>query len=271
MISISRLPQHMDIQQDILEQNWLVLSVHEHVVNLVAQHNANKLFCLSAASLPLLPFSAQTPDFYNLSWEEPVISFSPSGIFLNFSQAQRIDLSASFAPIHLKKQAIAIAMQQCRLYMTTSFFCSNEPKIIQINQQLNILPVYILNNSMLAACRIVKKIIGLGAGLTPSGDDFLCGFLLALSLKPLLFKEFTGFLQNYLQTDFTEQTSLISSYFLSYALKNIYAENLCHIQKAILNDNPHAISQHIKHSAQMGHTSGADTLLGLYTGLSAIA
>lgn len=271
MISISRIPQHISIKEDILYDSWLVLSLHEHIVNLVAQNDKNKLLSLTSPLLPLLPFSVQSHEFYSLSWDRPVISFSSRDFLLDFNHAQKIDLSAQLSAKNIEAKAVLYAMDQCRLYMKASFFCSAEPAITQIYDDLKKLPFYMQNNLMNRACQMVQKIIGLGAGLTPSGDDFLCGFLLASSLKPALFTEFTRFLQHHIKIPLNQQTSLISSYFLDYALKNIYAENLWHIRKGVLDNNSKAITQWITKTAPMGHTSGADILLGLYYGLSAIS
>ncbi len=268
MISISRIAEHINIENDILCDSWLVLSLHEHIVNLVAQNNKSKLLSITSPILPLLPFSLQTHELCSLCWDRPVISFSSHDFLLDFSHVQKIDLTAYSHTRNIDTKAILYAMEQCRLYMKASFFYDAKPAIAQIYDDLEKLPFYVQNNFMDVAYQIVKKIIGLGEGLTPSGDDFLCGFLLALSLEPTLFTAFTTYLQYHIKTPLTQQTTLISSSFLSYALKNIYAENLWYIQKGILDNNPKAIAQWIAKTAQMGHTSGADILLGLYHGLS---
>lgn len=94
--------------------------------------------------------------------------------------------------------------------------------------------------------RKLEDLLGLGKGLTPSGDDFLIGFLAANRLARRNVS---------LNLDFN-RTNYISGEFLRYALNGIFSEDL---NEFLTKD----ISK-IKNIISYGHTSGSDTLLGIY-------
>ncbi|NCA82739.1 MAG: DUF2877 domain-containing protein [Opitutae bacterium] len=99
----------------------------------------------------------------------------------------------------------------------------------------------------------VKLIRGCGEGLTPSGDDFLCGWMLALRLRripaplPTILKSARG-------------GNRVSNAFLEMAAQgrvNVAVKNLLQAPSAA---RVHAV-------CGFGHSSGADLLCGLRYGL----
>lgn len=110
-----------------------------------------------------------------------------------------------------------------------------------------------------------RGLIGLGPGLTPSGDDMLTGALaalysnqklLALNRYPLILPDFQSLL--------TLTTSVSCSY-LDSAARGQFSTPLVRLMGRLAHsrDSETAIRDLLGH----GHTSGADTLLGLVTGL----
>lgn len=114
----------------------------------------------------------------------------------------------------------------------------------------------------------VERLIGVGYGLTPSGDDFLCGFyfafscllpdnmqLMKLRMKILsLKKQMSDISYQMIDTYFNGEGNEIFYRFLSAVLKNdVYL--LPDIFKEIL---------------MFGSTSGTDIMVGILTGLSLI-
>lgn len=102
-----------------------------------------------------------------------------------------------------------------------------------------------------AGARLVR---GCGEGLTPSGDDFLCGWMLALRLRrrtaplPAILSAALG-------------RNPVSNAFLEMAAQgrvNIAAKRLLQAPSAA----------RVKQVCAFGHTSGADLLCGLRFGLS---
>lgn len=111
------------------------------------------------------------------------------------------------------------------------------------------------------AAQSLAGLIGLGIGLTPSGDDFLCGVLAGLILRG---KENHPFALS-LRREITSRrfdTNDISRAFLDCSVQ-------CHFSPAVnsLADLPSAEGI-LKVFSAIGHSSGIDTLCGVAYGLS---
>ena len=111
-----------------------------------------------------------------------------------------------------------------------------------------------------AACRI----IGLGGGLTPSGDDWLCGVLAGL----YALREFPG-TGSYLQALQLElpkhlhNTNDISARFLEVAAAGYFPEAVCSLADALNRAQFPALYRALDTILSMGHSSGADLLSGI--------
>ncbi len=107
------------------------------------------------------------------------------------------------------------------------------------------------------AARELSRLIGLGLGLTPSGDDFLCGMLAGFHLLDRDNHTFTQCLRHYIK-DNLKNTNEISQAFLKCALHGHYSQS---VNKLWTNPTSEQISQMF---LQIGHSSGMDTLCGIY-------
>ena len=101
------------------------------------------------------------------------------------------------------------------------------------------------------------KLIGLGNGLTPSGDDFLCGVLAGLQMLQASDHSFTQILKQRLPLHLSD-TNDISAAFLSCALHNQFSLPVSALPNAQTADQILATFKNI------GHSSGVDTLCGIY-------
>ncbi|AWH87582.1 DUF2877 domain-containing protein [Limnobaculum parvum] len=112
-----------------------------------------------------------------------------------------------------------------------------------------------------------QSIIGLGPGLTPSGDDMLIGAMAVLHCIPTL-------------RDYLHQVPLIngstkalcllttevSACYLHHATLGHYSSSLTHLLHCLARSS--LMTQHVVDRVlQHGHTSGADTLLGMHVAL----
>ncbi|MCK6583347.1 MAG: DUF2877 domain-containing protein [Anaerolineales bacterium] len=115
---------------------------------------------------------------------------------------------------------------------------------------------------------IADKLIGLGTGLTPSGDDFLGGMLFAVHHLQAAYPDF----------DFTAYKLQIETYrsrtpFISFTLLKDHAsghaiEPLHRIVNDILSGGSfESISPFVSQLTRIGHSTGWDLLTGLLTGL----
>lgn len=103
--------------------------------------------------------------------------------------------------------------------------------------------------------------LGKGPGLTPSQDDMLIGMLLAAWYYALpVNKNAMHFFRA--TADLRQLTTLVSASYLHYAVQGCFASALLHFTHSL--HTSHRIKQTTNSLLALGHTSGADTLLGFW-------
>ena len=117
------------------------------------------------------------------------------------------------------------------------------------------------------AAEVATRLIGLGPGLTPSGDDVLVGIEAALHA---LARPSAGFLA-LAMGDVEERTTELAATLLRHAAAGEFAERLHTPLAALLGSDDEAIPAAIDRAVAWGATSGTDCLLGLLTGLDVAA
>ncbi|WP_214416074.1 DUF2877 domain-containing protein [Sphaerisporangium fuscum] len=127
--------------------------------------------------------------------------------------------------------------------------------------------------SLATAITAAEQLMGLGPGLTPSGDDMLAGLLVALRLLGAA----TGvsravWLADWLAAtvafDAPARTTPISSTLLQCAARGQGCSDALAVLRAIAGERPLAPAAH--RLLRLGHTSGADLAWGLSAGTSAV-
>jgi hypothetical protein len=110
---------------------------------------------------------------------------------------------------------------------------------------------------------IINFFSGRGKGLTPSGDDILIGFTLAL----MMFGNYESWIR-VLKTEITENTTtMISVAYLRALTVGFTSEYFIQLVKLIDEEDIDVIEETIKKVKSIGHTSGNDTLFGFSLGL----
>jgi hypothetical protein len=113
-----------------------------------------------------------------------------------------------------------------------------------------------------------EKMIGLGPGVTPAGDDFLIGFLAGLwsiSGKDQRQLSFVHAFGDRLM-EIAYRTNLISRTYLYHAIQGQFSSSLSNLAEAIAlgSENLPGIA---KTAMRVGHSSGMDSVTGLLIGL----
>ncbi|MFM9370500.1 DUF2877 domain-containing protein [Streptomyces sp. Da 82-17] len=119
----------------------------------------------------------------------------------------------------------------------------------------------------------VLALLGLGPGLTPAGDDFLTGLALLSALDGSGLGPFAAALGRVL-AQHPGRTTLLSATTLREALSGRVRAPLVDVLHALAATRGHGEAQAVdiirspvRRALAHGHTSGADTLSGLVTGL----
>lgn len=112
----------------------------------------------------------------------------------------------------------------------------------------------------------VEMIRGIGYGLTPSGDDFLAGFIAGLYLIQLFYGENTSKIRE-LTYDLSLSENLFSNTFLLMAKEGFFYEKLKKLCTSLMIGNGKDIEMRTTLLVDTGETSGADTLTGFLAAL----
>jgi hypothetical protein len=118
----------------------------------------------------------------------------------------------------------------------------------------------------------VRGLIGLGAGLTPNGDDLLVGYLAGLWCTVRDDSERVQFVSNLGKTiiHHSHQTNDISRTYLIHASQGQVSSFLVNLAEAIsVGENSDRLRNTAETAMRVGHTSGMDTVTGLLMGLAA--
>jgi len=117
------------------------------------------------------------------------------------------------------------------------------------------------------AAEAATRLIGLGSGLTPSGDDVLVGIEAALHA---LARPTAGFVA--LATGGVEaRTTALAATLLRHAAAGEFAERLHVLLATLMGSDDEAIPAAIDRAVAWGATSGTDCLLGVLIGLDVAA
>ena len=121
------------------------------------------------------------------------------------------------------------------------------------------------------------SLLGLGPGSTPAGDDFLCGFLLSLSMLSLSYGDasFRAFVQAWLNqfvkilNSPIQRTTDISLQMLRSACEGLYPQALISFARTFSEDASDDVQYEtsLQVLSEMGHSSGYDAASGLMFGL----
>ncbi|MDQ7821977.1 MAG: DUF2877 domain-containing protein [Candidatus Eremiobacteraeota bacterium] len=125
------------------------------------------------------------------------------------------------------------------------------------------------------AQRAAQRLLGLGKGLTPTGDDILLGFLGGLSMM-----KYHGFALSATAVSFLrwfgsfiegagELTTLISCQFLRWAAQGRLSEELMDLTGELLESKEPDLEKRASWFLSMGASSGREILLGVALGMSA--
>jgi hypothetical protein len=116
----------------------------------------------------------------------------------------------------------------------------------------------------------VLPLIGLGSGLTPSGDDLLVGYMAGLRCAAKGRTERLNFISTLSEiiVHLSQDTNDISRTYLYHAARGKVSSRLVNLASAVCAGSRH-IQDCAKSAMQSGHTSGMDAVTGLLFGLAA--
>jgi hypothetical protein len=121
-----------------------------------------------------------------------------------------------------------------------------------------------------AAADAARWMIGLGPGVTPTGDDVLLGHLAGLWSMAGEDKEKLTFIETFgeVLSQLTDQTNEISRTYLYHAIRCEFSSSLIKLVNAMKDGETERLVSTGKEAMRVGHSSGTDSITGLLIGLS---
>lgn len=108
----------------------------------------------------------------------------------------------------------------------------------------------------------IQSLIGLGIGLTPSGDDYLVGLCSILLLPGHPAQRFRELFLAELEKA-QQKTTLLSAITLEAAINQRYRQVIGQLLEKLVHDDRHLIIDTINKIKQIGSSSGCDMLYGM--------
>ncbi len=121
-------------------------------------------------------------------------------------------------------------------------------------------------NDPIKLVQYISDLLGAGEGLTPSGDDFICGVLAIWTY--LSNKQEINDLKSQLSDQVkakAHKTTSVSKEYLLFASEGLFNEYVCSCFKKHKTHQPYL--QYLHKISTLGHSSGTDFLVGMYFGL----
>jgi len=152
-----------------------------------------------------------------------------------------------------------------------SFLFSNEfsessvdPICFYALNKMKLIAQYFTEENAEGCLKHMTNLIGLGAGLTPSGDDFLLGFFgLLLNIKVDVFTpSFINCIRKGLEVSCIGKTTLISEVYLTYGLKGQFTEVLSNFINSLFGADQLKLLKNTQELLNVGSSSGIDMMLG---------
>ena len=259
---------------DILNSNSPVKihSVYENTVNLIVN---NQILALQTHNTVISPISLITDaNSFNINLNSKIY-INNSCIFIDnfcfdYSKTEIIDSKMHKNTFNISCDMLIQAIYKADFSGFNAIFSSKtdiKDNFLILNAAKNKIDTCtseLLNKNFENSSDILSSLIGLGIGLTPSGDDFLCGVLAGCIFDNLEKHSFVKLLKKQIQNNL-QNTNDISRAFLSCALNDNFSTPVLNLPYF---KSPDEVYDNFK---KIGHSSGIDTLCGIYYSLNTIS
>lgn len=265
-----------------LEKRAIVHSVYKSTINCIVD---DRIFSLQHQEMPITPLSI------NLDIPKRVfelirvnrgdeVQFTKDGLvafnsMFTMDHAEVFDCDLTEGTIPLDKVKIKILTDQILKYIEKGEFgriakSFKDNEVIPLSFAGNYVSGVLLrltsSSNVAEIGSLAAQLVGVGEGLTPSGDDFNCGMLAAqyylrdhpyaVELKEQLISQIMRRINT---------TTVISKEFLIYACEGKFSQMVKNV--LIKSQKELDVTSEIIKIRDIGHTSGIDFLTGLYFGL----
>lgn len=228
---------------------------------------------LSPADWPRLHMSARLGDEAVLAADR--LRFVRSGLVIDLTMAQTWQARLTDISIDWTRPQVVRAFERVRAQMAAQASASPQDlaAILFARRIATVTPALIAAFRRLdaaVACEHLGGLVGMGPGLTPSGDDFIIGCLAGLTVSARGERARFHCLMRIAQTLVTRlaATTRVSRQHLSDAFVLEFAQPLAALAGALANGDEDVV-EHLRAALAVGAHSGADAAAGLLLALEA--
>ncbi|WP_252504211.1 DUF2877 domain-containing protein [Sporosarcina sp. Marseille-Q4943] len=263
------------------------LAFGEHLVHIGALENGLAPFGIGMDQANATLLTKLLAVDLEVVWDETSMSLLfPKGITLSMSQVKWTNHKLqpfSYDLLHLESNFRFIAERILQADWQTGLAQTEEEKkriiqyIVDPSSSVDEIPVLdkldclrtLVCHHEQDAEKVFDYWIGRGLGLTPSGDDCITGICAVLSALDGVDQTFLGKLNSYLEERGRKRTTYVALEYLLYATENKFHSHL--LQLCYVLDKPRGpeFLKALEEMKEIGHTSGADTLVGMLIGMKA--
>ncbi|WP_207696021.1 hypothetical protein DOK67_0000621 [Enterococcus sp. DIV0212c] len=134
-------------------------------------------------------------------------------------------------------------------------------------KESNQLLTYLKEKQLFQAMKQLNRVIGLGPGLTPSGDDFLVGLALIFTTENYPYHSLKQWLVNS-RNELKKRTNVISFSTLDWAIKGAARERIgLFLEELFCGEKEELLKEKMMAVLAIGSTSGGDMLTGMLAGI----
>ena len=138
---------------------------------------------------------------------------------------------------------------------------------VMLLQESEQLLVHLKEKQLFQAMKQLNRVIGLGPGLTPSGDDFLVGLALIFTTVNYPYHSLKQWLDNN-RNELKKRTNIISYSALDWAIKGVARERLgLFLNELFYGESDSLLKRKMIDVLEIGSTSGGDILTGMLAGI----
>lgn len=265
------------------EQQGIVEQVFSHAVNLFIPAQ-NELYTLLGPSCDNAPNSCRIALEHCNKHFRPGerVRFHRQGIEIGVNKTIDFECCQLWQPVALSLygvrrtsqywQAAARLVQENIINSSSLFYFSGDNIFYQeINRLLQLRRTELISALQAGNKKGIEQsilaLMGLGIGLTPTGDDYLAGLSAILFIDGHPGCRYRDVFISAL-TKGQDKTTLLSVITLREAIAQRYRESIYHFIYGVIHSDSHIILQRINDIKQIGSSSGCDMLCGMADALA---
>lgn len=275
MINISATAVALELLENLSEASGQVHSCFEHGFNIRVDGEKSAILCfignrkdqktaygilIDQQEMPVL-MRRVSPAITNLFWDKDKCVLFCEHFTISLDQAQTYS-SRLVEDVPLRRSQLFPVVNFIEHKLNTGFELTIGEVLNLYREQIGDLYQAFQEFDEQKIQMSLKKWIGRGQGLTPSGDDVLMGMLYVNQLFPFMDSNFRRALKALIDQGFTTD---ISKHYYYCAFQGYFSQSLLELTQALKTHNIR--KKNIDKIIEFGSTSGCDTLLGILLGI----